>query len=1036
MSDTALILILVTVLPLGALWFLLWGPSTESFERMLYLFDSLTGKDAAQAVSLANAVDEYTFGTEGGSMVSYFLVRGSKRLIGPEEAASQADTLNDVLGSLFGSSNGLHTLSFGFRSDPSNARNVIKRMLEPSFNTGHRFGCDPQVLGWIFGDKLNSLATNAVDEVAIVALHSHVRGLSRPEKEKIEVQRLEQAKKAAAAKIPPMDSRVGQSPFGTSHLLMSRHDAACRTFKENMEDRIGLMLDRLTVQQATTHVRRFVDSTHYNPEWFAKVLGSKPGGVELERSQRHADGMMPPPIGRQLLIGPIKAQFGDVEMCKHKGVWYAPLVLEVAPQEDPVPYFSALATSLSGRLPWQMSLELLPTGMSYRKLEAMFVAIMGAAGDHNKQISAGIKELREREAQGDKAMAIRALYCTWGASEAQVTDRLNLLRSVVESWGQSVVTNEVGSPDLAHVAGGPGLSKTFPAPFIPVPMTEAVRLLPLARPASVYDDGQLIAFTREGAPYPIRLGHPELQVFSGTLVFAPTGSGKSFWMNMFNTGALFTPGLVDLPMVTIIDKGPSAKGAVMYAKAVLPPEKASQIEYWRPQPDDIRYAANPMDTHLMCDRPTAEDRDYVISVVASIVPNLGAEGSKFIGAVVDLAYEEFSRGSVRAKKWQYTLSEELSRKLSTVGIHFDEEDPPFVWEVVDAFFAAGMYDEATRAQYHAVPTIPELVRLVGSDRIQSNYAEMPDASGKELATKVFMRNIQTAAKDYGLLCTYTRHASDVRFKVIDLEGLAGSTDSEEGKRRFGVMALFARRLGARNYFLRLQDLERVCPPQALPYHAKRLEGVQEQLKFIEYDELHNMRGVPAAVDRMQKDAREGRKYFVVGILSSQELNDFPRELVNQCTNFFVMGCSNAEEAKHIAERFDLTTSERQAMARELVRQGRFLAMIKTTRGVLTQLLYSRPSSVDKWAFTTRPGDAPLRDALYAAMGARNTLMFLAKHFPSGSAAAEVDKLRSKMGADDMDDDTITRRIIKGLLPQLQEFCGQQQVATPAALLED
>lgn len=1035
MSDTAIILLLFAGFGAFGLWFVLGGPSTEGFERLMYALDSLTGRDAAQACTLNAPVDDYTFGTDTGSLVTYFLVRGSRKYIGPQEAENQAEMLNDVVSTLFAAGSGLHTLSFGFRSDPANGRAVVKRVLEPSLNTAMRFGCDRTVLGWLMGDKLQSLSAGAVDELAIVALHSHVAGLSRPEREKLEAQRVEAAIKLAGAKAPTIDPKLVQTPYGSSPLLMSRHEAACRTFRENMEDRIGLMLDTLTVEQASTQLRRFIDANHYAPEWAAQLIGNKTGGVDLLRRSRTADGILPPPLARQLIIGPVRAHFGNVELARHNQVWYAPLVLEIAPQEDPVPFFNQLATSLSGLVPWQVSMELLPNGLSYNRMETLFLAIMGAAGDHNKQIGRAYRELRDRAAAGDKPVAVRALFSTWGKTESEATDRLNLMRSVIESWGRTGLSNEVGNPDMAHVSAAPGLAKVMPAPYIPAPLSEAVRMLPLGRPASIYDDGQLVCFTKEGTPYPIRLGHPELQQFWGTLTFAPSGSGKSFFMNMFNGGALFSPGLTDLPLATLIDKGPSGKGVVMYAKAVLPPEKAAQIEYWRPLPDDISYACNPMDTHLMCDRPTAEDLDYVVSVLASICPNLGPEGDKFLSAVVQQAYERFGRASVHARRWQWSLNEGLSQRLPSVGIKFNEEDPPFVWEVVAAFFQAGQFREAQEAQYHAVPTIPDLARVVGDDRIQSVYGDMPTPT-QELVTKVFTRNIQAAAKDYGLLCTYTRHSADVRFKVIDIEGLAGAAQSEEGRRRFGVMMLFARRLGARDYFLRMEDLRAICPREALSYHMRRLEGIQEQLKLLMYDEVHNMRGVPAAQARIEKDAREGRKYFVVGMLSSQELEDFPKELANQCTNFFIMGCADAIESKKIADRFDLTESERMAIQRELVRPGRLFCIFKTKRGVLSQLLYTRPGPIERWAFSTSASDMPLRDALYAAMGPRNTLMFLAKHFPGGSAAAEIDRVRHRMGSEDADGTTLTRRVIKGLRPQLEEFCAQQQLAPPVALLDE
>jgi len=993
----------------------------DGLEKALYWMSSFAlGADAESLCQLRAPIDGHTFVTESNSLMTMYRVVGSKRFIGEYEYAEQTAALSKVLSGLMRAGNGgrQHSAFFGFRTNPEGGEAVLKKIMAPSLATAKRLGADANFL---FLDRLAAMAPHCVQEVAVFGVMTHPGGLSPDERKRWDVYRAEQFKKFSKAGFI-LDGTITQVPTSPMPVLYSRHQAALLTVEEKMTlegEGVKVMLDRLSCGEAASVMRQFLDASSYQPDWRPHLLGSRPAAGVVERSTKTFDLGLPMRIGRQLVTEKITEIFGDAELVKRGKLWYGSITLDVCPTEDVPMGFIALTRSIGGMVPYQVHFDLAPNGLDFNRMDKAFAALMGGAGDHNKMVKKAFDELTAMKAANEHIVAVRAVFTTWASNESKCVDNLSFLKSKVEGWGQTVATNESGSPAHVFAASAPGFARTIPAKYLPGPLSEIASLLPVFSPSSVWDTGQLTLFTQEGRPYPILLGSP-IQNYWGTLVFAPTGSGKSFLMNMLNAGVLFTPGATRLPMVTIIDKGPSAKGVVELAKAILPPHLAAQVVYWRPTASDIKYCVNPFDTQPGCDRPMDSDRDFLMALLGGMASNLGPEGGKFLGRVIDVAYEMFSRLSPTAKRWQWNTDVELSQKLASVGIEFTEEKPPRVYDVVDAFFAAGMIDESASAQYHAVPLLGDLTRVVQDRRVMSVYGTAPSPSG-ELIVKVFERNIISAASEYKLFSGITRHRANARFTVVDIDGIASSSQSEEGRRRFGLMMLFARRMGARQFFLHPNEIADVCPPLYLAYNMDRAQKNQEELKFLEYDEIHNAKGIESVQNLIQKDAREGRKYNVVGILSSQDLDDFPIDLVKNCYNFFVLGAGSAQAARDLRDTFDMTESEMRTVMTSCTKPGVLFGMFRTNRGMLSQLLFTKPGSREIWAYNTSAVDMALRNALYDQIGVRRTLAFLAYKFPGGSARNYINDLRNNMSAAASADDSMTTMTIERLRPELVAF---------------
>lgn len=1002
----------------------------DAIERGLYWLSSFALQSDIDALcQIDHSMDDHTFVTTSGSLLTFFNVVGSRRYIGSDEFDKQSSELGRELATLLkaGFAGKQHSLVFGFRADRSGGRARLVEMFAPSVRTAQRFGADA---AWVFKDRLDALSKHVSDEVAVFGLMTHKAGMTPAEIKRAQEERAVKFAKMARDKVR-LNGYTQMSVMTPPALLASRHRAAVATIEEKLSSLGGgvkVMVQQMTCHQATRMFRRFSEAGEVPGDWKAQLTSDFSGAMKIPRKDESSLLALPKRISRQIITEKISSIFGDAEIAKRGKYFYASLVMEIPPQDgedlQDTPAFNDLASELGDTLPWQVHFELAPNGLDFNQMEKFFAGIFGAAGDHNKSIKAAWDELKRMKNDGVYVAALRAIFTTWGTSERQVVDRLAFMRSKIEAWGQTVVTNETAAPAQALVASIPGFSSQMPADFLPGPIDAYARMLPMFRPSSVWEAGQIVCYTNEGRPYPIAMG-TSLQNFWGTLVFAPTGSGKSFLMNMINTGALFSPGLTELPMITVIDKGPSAKAFVDLAKAMLPQHLADQIVYLRPTTSDASFVVNPFDTQLGCDAPMPSDRDFLSALLQTMAPNLGSEGGKFVNLVIDVVYSYYSRRSPTSKRWQLTLNPELSAKLPSIGIEYDENKPPRVYQVVDAFFEKGLYAEAAEAQLYAVPTLTDINTVIGSDpRIRSEYGSAMTPSGEPIID-VFTRNLNAAAQQYKLFFGISRFKGSERVMVIDTEGLATSSSSEEGKRLYGVTLLFARRLGARNFFLQEQDVLDIAPEMYADYHRKRAQRIRSEMKFLEYDEIHNARGINSVQELLQKDAREGRKYNIVTILSSQELEDFPKELVNNSYNFFILGVGSSTASKELQRTFDLSDSEIQAIVRECTRPGKLFAMFRTNKGMLSQILNTKPGPIEAWAYTTNGKDTPIRNALYEKYGVKNTLRFLAKEFPTGSAAAFIEKIRQSMG-DEFSEDGITAMVLKKIEPRFHEVMAAEE----------
>jgi len=1022
--------------------------SKNKLERFLfYVAGYFLGGDVQSRIALAAPVEKSTLVTVDGDLVTYLRIRGARRMIGSKEFDLMSEKLSDQLSIKLRDGTGKqHAFSVGFLSDPTGVSNLIHELMKGSVATAHRMGASRRAGLW-FEEKERSLSELCNEEIVILAIYTLKSGLTPKESERyalwmqsVRDSTRKEIKKSGADH--PSATKVGDAADGhfsqtinpVYPVLAARHNAIVTDFIATVENEaggIGIIVDKLDCAEAIYNLRRFVDGTSVPPNWRPQVFGkSAPAGSTLHREGDMAS-IMPPTLARQIFSEPMVEDFSGLELVQREGIWYGSLKLDVCPQEDPAPGFFALTAKIGRLYPYAITFEITPNGMQQKKADQMFAGFFGGFGAHNQALRDAWRELKAIHEDGIYVATLRCVCTTWSRSKEDLIDQISSLKMALQSWGSTTVSNESGSPVNMLLSTAPTLSRYTPAPILPGPLSTFSRMLPMYQAASPWSQGQLLLRTDKGKPYPIAFGASN-QAFWGTLVFAPPGRGKSFLMNCLNAGLLFSPGLSQLPYIVIIDKGMSSANIIEMARGILPPERKHQAVSIRLR-NTSEYAINIFDTQLGMDSPTERERDFQVNMIATMCPNLGMEGPRFIGQVIDAAYRGLDRTSLGAKRWQRALDPEITDKLLAHGVSVDTASAPRIWDVVDTLFDLGDVHAATRAQRFAVPILDDLITAANTESVQDLYGKTPTPSNEKI-TDVFIRAITTATREYALVATHTRFdVGDARIISVDLEEVLASATSEESRRRAAVMILFARQLGAKNYFLKYEEIEFQIPQKYRAYHSTRIRNMFETLKFLEYDEFHNAHGMTDVLRMVEQDFREGRKYNVVPLLSSQLFQDFSKDLVETANNFFILGVGSAEAATKIKETFELSDTERLAILNDCLGPGPkgapLFAMFKTDKGIVSQLLYNSASGLERWAFNSSALDVSVRKAVTERLNGDYwaALDGLNKFFPEGTARFEIEKVRQQMGQNETaDEDGVASTVARRTVERIQHAAATGQ----------
>lgn len=934
-----------------------------------------------------NAEPPTTLVTKQNSLVTVCVVNGTTAIIADEARHPSAIEFTQNIArrlSVYLKRPG-HRIDVIFERDPSSIKRTIGTYLAPALQSTKRLSLD---VTDIFDSKVDALAKYCASEVVYLVISTDLGALTPPEIKSEAESRMERAKKSG---FMPGDFS-SQNFYAVNKALISRHNSFTQSFLDDMK-KSGLLVTALNAHEAGRSIRMSIDPEFTDFNW-KPVL---PGDRFIPRVDRSGKKeLLPKSLGMQLLPRPMKTHDEIVQIGNR---FYGSGSMDRGP--DSTEMFASLFSRVSKDIPWRISFQLTPDGVGQKKFSKMITGVLGFVSDSAKQIKASFDWFEEARKENGVDVAMRVIFQTWSNTKKGAEDRLALLSRGVQGWGGCDTSNRFGDPVIGFVGGVPAYSNYNGASTIPIPIVEAVRMLPLPRAASPWPYGAALFRTEEGRIFPVQPGSA-LQDTWVDIFFAPPGSGKSLTMNMLNLAACFAPGLTQLPFIRNIDIGVSSSGLIEAIKNGLPKHMQHMCVYKRLQNNE-EWAINPLDTEPGCREPSETVKQYVKALLVTLATPIGENVVPYPGAdqladsMLMLVYKKFSDRSPNRKMYQETVDTIVDAALSGIDL---PEDPSW-WEVTDLLWSHGHKHESMLAQRYAMPTLPDLAGICSSLEIREQFAkegaEIRIDTGETLIGAM-ERFITSACNLYPLISTTTRmDLGEARVVSLDLNDVAPDGGPSE-KRQSAIFFMFARHLLTKDIFINIESAKQLvknCPSMYHEHHNKRAEQMESVMKLLSIDELHRTSGIPAFRTLLKRDLREGRKWFLKIALASQYMNDYDDDMIASATSIYAMRYVDDKSTEELRMRFGFSGTALERFKYECLGPkptgAPFMALFKTKIGTIEQILINTASPLELWALSTTAEDMKLRRLVYEKLPGKEARQALAAMYPTGSCKRDVEK---------------------------------------------
>jgi intracellular multiplication protein IcmB len=839
--------------------------------------------------------------------------------------------------------------------------------------------------------------------------------LLAPIEAKIYAQELQQA----VSKVPPMKDT--QNPLRTIRFLVDRHNAVVQKFLQDLWNIKG-SAHILPVHAALRETRASMFPEVTPPEWRPTVLGDEVYGRWQKKITKDVSAALPQPLRHQLM--PLDAFNGDekttgsisdTRAVRVGGRIFAPCFVSMFPQHLMV--FESLfrelnlattATKFGQKpMPWRLSFMIEGDGLSGKTMAKVFAGILGLTSESNRNLVKTITALNNYKSSGFSIVKVQISAMTWApyGDERELMLRRSKLVRALTAWGNANVNEETGDPAQGLVNCALGMTYKSTAPSTAAPLEDVLTILPLARPASPFDSGHVLFRSLDGKVLPYEMFSAKQATWI-TLIYAGPGSGKSVLVNRLNTEMCWAGGLSRLPFICVIDIGVSSSGFISLIRESLPDDKKHWCMYTRLQ-NTSDYTINPCDTMLGCRKPLERERDYIANFLTMLATSPEAErpdeGMRpFAGIVVDAMFAALSDENERANPREYTHGsvEVVTAAVERCRISWNEATT--WWRIVDELFAAGEIHAAYCAQRYAMPTLTDAVRAASDPAIARDFGKLM-AGGMSVAEK-FCLMVGTAITEYPIFASNTAFdVGEARLMAIDLNDVV-TTGSPAARKKASLMYMTARSLFVKKIAISAEDLPYVNP-RYRQYHAERFKEVKEIQKRLVYDEYHKTGGDPTLNEQATTDGREGRKWGLEVMMSSQLPQDF-KDISQLATTIFVLDAGSPQTRKNTSDIFGLSPAEMNALVNHChgptAEGATFLGIFATGESRQSQLFTSTMSPKMLWGLSTGQEDRVIRDFVYQQLGVKEGRSALAWAFPKGSARAYVQKMRGRATTDDED----------------------------------
>jgi len=925
-----------------------------------------------------------------GDYLSIIKINGSRSLLGKHDLSKLSEDLERELVPFLSRSG--YALQSYFVRDPERAKQVASRTIAQARKNSREKGLN---VDFILNERENLLPRYLVDESCYMALWTRSGALTNAE---VKHSNEEEKRKVRGAPL----IRDGQFVLRGRDALRDKHRAYVQSFVTFCQNN-SIMVTELDVADQLRAVRSSVYTELETGQWSPRLpldgmkMRDRVSDHRLDFSQ-----LLPPPLYDQITAR--DAETIDTRTAKIGDRYYSSLDMGLMPSDilgigslvERVNFSSSAAT---GAIPWRMSVLIeggADQAISMKSLWAMVPAVFDA---QSKRVKASLEYIKDEIAKGNPFVKLRVNFATWADDEDILKKRSLAFMSAIEGWGNPMVNDLAGDPVEAVTSSSLGLSVSSTAEPAFVDIYSAMNMLPLGRMASPFARGTMSFRTPDGKAWPYQTGS-SLQNLWLDIIAAPPGSGKSVLMNLLNLTTCMSPpragAASELPYIITLDIGPSSQGLVTLLQETLPHNLKHLAQYVKLQ-NHNQYAMNVFDTQLGCRFPMSNERDFISNFLQLILSPGGTDDAKDISGVVTMIIQhlyEYYSDEQSPKQYTSHVSVAVDRALARhPGLVVDKRTS--WWEVVDYLFEKNELQAAKAAQRHAVPILPDVAFIVQSQVIKDIYGEDAFPSGEPMI-KAINRLVSERVQNFPIFSQPTKFDTSARILAINLEEVAPAGDGAAA-RQTAAMYMLGRYL-ARDFFLGdpSEQLHHY-PEKYRGYHMKRLTNMAVATKRLVYDEAHRPFGnkIKTPVAQMIRDAREGRKYGVEFLLASQIITDFPSNLLDLATCYWIMGSPGSEsKVDEMARMIGLNSASCYVISNHLTGPGRagapFVLSMKTKNGTYQHHLYATLGPVELWCFSTTADDVSLRKILFEKIGVERALRALGQKFSSGSAKADLE----------------------------------------------
>ena len=951
-------------------------------------------------VDLANAsaLNDSVLVRHDGSLVSLIRIDGVLSIRSGESFQRYLERLVQFFSSYLAKPG--HVIQFVFRRDPAGLPQVIDEIFQPARMTLDQVGLD---WSWILESRKNVLSKFCAVEDVWLAFETNLSWLSKDLAKRV----LEERKNYLKDKIFADECIWDIEP---ARIVFERHVAAITAIKTEF-DNAGMICEVLDVKKALWEIRHEIDPSMTGKDWCSKLLTDKiPIRVNNHEASKKnlASLVLPPSLAKQLIPRPFRYTQRD-EFVRIGDRIYAPVIVTVPPV-TPQSFAEFLRTmiNMDASVPFRISFRLHGDGLSHFALKRTLSSLFSFASRDLRYIRMALNEIDEMQGEGIPSVGLQISCVTWvdDREEEQPPKQIGLLSQrgqmlvqALQAWGQIESSMMAGLPALETLATVPAITTRECAPMAAAPITQVIGMLPLNRQGSPWRQGALLFRSGDGKLLPFQPGST-LQSSWATIGFAPPGSGKSVLLSTMLIASIMSPGRQTIPYIGVIDIGPSSRGLIDLLRASLP-EDQKHLAIYEKLSNSTKYAINPFDTPLGADRPTPQHKAMLVDFVTTLCTPDGqlsapAGVANLVTEAISLLYERLARGGEAERRFDETRDGKLTEFINLLGLERDEHTT--WWEIVDKLFEKGYEKEASWAQRYAVPTLGDLAVVVNSDqRLQAKFTGRVGETEQRITDYVY-EFITAAIGRYPMLSESTRFTLETaRVVSLNLEAVAPS-GSESARKQSAIMYLLARHALMSRCRIEQEILE-VIPQNYRAYYLKKMDELGPEVKIISYDEFHRTSGIEGIRNQIDRDVREGRKYNTQVLIFSQDFNDFTDTLMEFATTQFILGSggdqiSGTEKGKAMQSRFGLDDSDLKVIDRLTgpTEKGAMAFMLaKTRNGACKMLVYNTIGATERWALETNAYNRALRDKVIGYLGLRHGLELLAKRFPTGSAAEEIER---------------------------------------------